>query len=889
MKKLTKLLVLSGLAVSLLTGCTINGKGGKGDEPEQPEVVKTLESIKVSAQPTKTSYLQGEAFDAAGLEVKAVYNTGEEVLAATAYTLSGFDSSTAGPKTVTVTFEGKTATFEVNVIGKNGLSITAPTQKRYVVGDQLSLAGLVVYQVYADGTKVALTANDYQVSGFSSQEAGPVTVTITAGGDTATFVVNVYAADWSAAEKTLMGDALLYEIPYFIGLEAYQNGKESIISTEEDPDYDFLWVEASSAYDDADEDDVDAYADMIEEIVVLDGEGNPVLDDGETIQAWNSYALGQGRKYSDDVEELGFDTKGPVYQYARWYADNSDYYAYQVLTVGLSKDSKLLIASTITSVGYASDFMGQPSPYYLAGNTTQSGEWDNWNNYFLPVMEEIESHAYGAPSTASYFSQIAFPTIVKRTDDFDGGTLLLIATNSCVTSPYEHSYYYGDADSDFELIFVNTDPDGVVAYTDADLTAMLSVYDASQITAEEDGSKTVAIDADGLEIYVNYYISQSSGYLWIDIDFGEFNVEKPIHALGAIYDELATGKYYVVSGTKLVSIEGQYSRIDGYNFIFNYLPDGSMAVSTSLYAPTLKLDQLKADLQHACSEAGLIGDNEALVWEDSYVKSTPAGTLKVGTGEAQDITLTLDEDATTAEAIVLEFTLGDDAYVATYTVATKVLALTKNGADYKTFAATEAENYATTWTVGEGEDLVELTISAVVEDVFDESSTSFTYYCEEAGQSIKVSIFIFENSGFLAVQLMAQQKFYFPTEDIASLLGLFVELEENEELDAVVGIPAMLDSGLTNLSINADKMEDLGAFTVDATYVADAYNAIKAHYASFLTGLTPHEVDGLGTLYVSEHSHYGLMFSFDDETCTVSVDYFIAPAVDAILNPTALA
>ena len=185
MKKLTKLLVLSGLAISLLTGCTINGgKGGEGGGEE--EVVKTLQSIEISAQPTKVSYLQDEAFDATGLEVKAVYNTGKEVLAATAYTLSGFDSSTAGPKTITVTYEGKTAQFDVNVIGKDGLSITAPNKLYYLVGEELNLTGLVVAQKYDGADDKILSEGEYTVTGFSSAEAGEVTLTITVGAQTGT-------------------------------------------------------------------------------------------------------------------------------------------------------------------------------------------------------------------------------------------------------------------------------------------------------------------------------------------------------------------------------------------------------------------------------------------------------------------------------------------------------------------------------------------------------------------------------------------------------------------------------------------------------------------------------------------------------------------------------
>ena len=96
----------------------------------------------------------------------------------------------------------------------------------------------------------------------------------------------------------------------------------------------------------------------------------------------------------------------------------------------------------------------------------------------------------------------------------------------------------------FPMIFmlcVNATAEGITAYTNEDIQAMFTAahYDASQITAEEDGSFTVDISAQGLEAYANYYASASSGYLWIDIHFGELDYERPLNLLGYVYDELA--------------------------------------------------------------------------------------------------------------------------------------------------------------------------------------------------------------------------------------------------------------------------------------------------------------------------------------------------------------
>ena len=78
---------------------------------ENAEVV----SISITA-PTKLVYQLSETFNAAGLVVKKVYDDDTEItLSASEYTVTGFDSLTAGTKTITVTYETFTATFTVTV------------------------------------------------------------------------------------------------------------------------------------------------------------------------------------------------------------------------------------------------------------------------------------------------------------------------------------------------------------------------------------------------------------------------------------------------------------------------------------------------------------------------------------------------------------------------------------------------------------------------------------------------------------------------------------------------------------------------------------------------------------------------------------------------------
>ena len=80
-------------------------------EAEKPV---TLESITVTA-PTKTEYTVGDELDLAGMKVVAKYSDDTEKEITEGYEVSGYDKAKTGEQTVTVTYEGKTATFKVTV------------------------------------------------------------------------------------------------------------------------------------------------------------------------------------------------------------------------------------------------------------------------------------------------------------------------------------------------------------------------------------------------------------------------------------------------------------------------------------------------------------------------------------------------------------------------------------------------------------------------------------------------------------------------------------------------------------------------------------------------------------------------------------------------------
>lgn len=84
---------------------------GEGEQQKQKELV----SISLSGQ-FKTEYEVGEEFDPAGIMVTAVYDDDSSEDVTNSVTFSGFDSSQPGECTVTVSFGGQSAEFQLTVV-----------------------------------------------------------------------------------------------------------------------------------------------------------------------------------------------------------------------------------------------------------------------------------------------------------------------------------------------------------------------------------------------------------------------------------------------------------------------------------------------------------------------------------------------------------------------------------------------------------------------------------------------------------------------------------------------------------------------------------------------------------------------------------------------------
>ncbi len=170
-----------------------------------------LSNVEVKTLPDKTEYALGAStLELAGLVLTETYGANTVDVSDLAaieenYVVSGFDTSTVGTKTITITSKSDAsvkATFEIEILNLTIEKIeitTAPNKTDYFVGDtEVDATGMVVTGTYSDNSTVVLSAADYTVGALDSAVAGKAVVTVTAvaknaAGEavTATFEVTV--------------------------------------------------------------------------------------------------------------------------------------------------------------------------------------------------------------------------------------------------------------------------------------------------------------------------------------------------------------------------------------------------------------------------------------------------------------------------------------------------------------------------------------------------------------------------------------------------------------------------------------------------------------------------------------------------------------------------
>ena len=157
---------------------------------------KTVEKITIKKQPKKTVYVTNEAIEAADgvLNVKYIDGTFEDVPMKDDM-LSGYDIATAGTQTVIVTYEDKTATFDILVKDETNIDSlviqSQPNKTTFVKGTKFDFTGCVARITYSDTTYDDIDITADMTSGGDINTVGTQTISYSVGGKTATFDVEV--------------------------------------------------------------------------------------------------------------------------------------------------------------------------------------------------------------------------------------------------------------------------------------------------------------------------------------------------------------------------------------------------------------------------------------------------------------------------------------------------------------------------------------------------------------------------------------------------------------------------------------------------------------------------------------------------------------------------
>ncbi len=145
------------------------------DTPPAP----TLSSISIDTSSVAGKVFVGQALDTSAIKVNATYSDNSVKAIPTAdLTVSSVDTSTAGNKTLTVTYEGKTAELTVAVIGVKAIEMMNLATEIFV-GETLNTASAKAVVTYTDNTVAIIESTNLTFGNFSSATAGTAILKVT--------------------------------------------------------------------------------------------------------------------------------------------------------------------------------------------------------------------------------------------------------------------------------------------------------------------------------------------------------------------------------------------------------------------------------------------------------------------------------------------------------------------------------------------------------------------------------------------------------------------------------------------------------------------------------------------------------------------------------------
>ena len=156
-------------------------------------VIDEISNIVIKNPPTTVDY--GHDIDLSGTTIQVIKNSGTTTIPVTEDMLSNYDSTDLSgiPQTITVTYEGKTDTFDITVNDYLvDIVLTAPSKNTYEYGESLDISDGYITKVTASGASdETVKLQPSMISGYDNTKLGAQTVTVTYEGITKTFGVTV--------------------------------------------------------------------------------------------------------------------------------------------------------------------------------------------------------------------------------------------------------------------------------------------------------------------------------------------------------------------------------------------------------------------------------------------------------------------------------------------------------------------------------------------------------------------------------------------------------------------------------------------------------------------------------------------------------------------------
>lgn len=185
-----------------------DAKGNTADTSENPFIVtvidekREVESIEINTLPNKTEYAVGEALDISGLTIDVHFSDGtsETRQPVSMNMVSGFDSSTAGTKKVTVTYTDKydnTAAddFTVTIVDESEIIEikvdNVPYESRFCeVNKSPNLGGVMLTVIYGDGHEETIPVTQEMIT-CDTGKAGTTPVNVEYKGLATSYMIEV--------------------------------------------------------------------------------------------------------------------------------------------------------------------------------------------------------------------------------------------------------------------------------------------------------------------------------------------------------------------------------------------------------------------------------------------------------------------------------------------------------------------------------------------------------------------------------------------------------------------------------------------------------------------------------------------------------------------------